>query len=79
MKSLLTTYNNIQIFKKKLKANRALELKQELVQKIRSRLDECSNLFVIRLYNERTDKLQMEDYARAGNNVNKIDLYFFLL
>jgi len=133
---------------KKLKGNRSLELKQELVKKIRSRLDECSNLFVIRLYNERTDKLQtvrsyfppskspyfffgknrimqlglertlaaeylssfskispylvgkmglmltnrlpqevlkyfnklqMEDYAQAGNNVNKIDLYIFLL
>jgi mRNA turnover protein 4 len=44
---------------KKLKANRGLELKQELVKKIRSRLDDCSNLFVIRLYNERTDKLQI--------------------
>jgi len=43
---------------KKLKANRGLELKQELVKKIRSRLDDCSNLFVIRLFNERTDKLQ---------------------
>jgi mRNA turnover protein 4 len=44
---------------KKLKGNRGLELKQELVKKIRSRFDECSNLFVIRLYNERTDKLQI--------------------
>jgi len=44
--------------KKKLKGNRGLELKQELVKKIRSRVDECSHLFVIRLYNERTDKLQ---------------------
>ena len=43
---------------KKLKGNRGLELKQELVKKIRKRLDDCSNLFVIRLYNERTDKLQ---------------------
>ena len=43
---------------KKLKGNRGLELKQQLVKKIRSRLDNCSNLFVIRLYNERTDKLQ---------------------
>ncbi|CAF0803324.1 unnamed protein product [Rotaria sordida] len=44
---------------KKLKTNRGLELKQELVKKIRSRLDQCSNLFVIRLYNERTEKLQI--------------------
>jgi hypothetical protein len=43
---------------KKLKPNRGLELKQELVKKNRSRLDQCSNLFVLRLYNERTDKLQ---------------------
>ena len=43
---------------KKLKSNRGLELKQELVKKIRSRLDECSNLFILRVYNERTDKLQ---------------------
>ena len=43
---------------KKLKSNRGLELKQELVKKIRSRLDHCSNVFVLRLYNERTDKLQ---------------------
>ena len=43
---------------KKLKGNRGLELKQELVKKIRTRLDECTNLFVIRLFNERTDKLQ---------------------
>ena len=43
---------------KKLKGNRGLELKQLLVKRIRSRLDDCSNLFVIRLYNERTDKLQ---------------------
>jgi len=39
---------------KKLKKNRGLELKQDLVKKIRSSLDECTNLFVIRLYNERT-------------------------
>jgi hypothetical protein len=25
------------------------------------------------------NKLQMEDYARAGNNVNKIGLHIFLL
>lgn len=43
---------------KKLKSHRGLEIKQELVKKIRSRLDQCSNLFVLRLYNERTDKLQ---------------------
>lgn len=43
---------------KKLKANRGLELKQDLVKKIRSKLDECTNLFVLRVYNERTDKLQ---------------------
>ncbi|CAF4533883.1 unnamed protein product [Rotaria sp. Silwood2] len=44
---------------KKLKTNRGLELKQELVKKIRSRLDQCSHLFVVRLYNERTEKLQI--------------------
>ncbi|CAF3433477.1 unnamed protein product, partial [Rotaria socialis] len=53
----ITTYNNIKIFKK-LKSNRDLELKQELVKNTRSHLYECSHLFVVLLYNEHTDKLQ---------------------
>jgi len=59
---------------KKLKANRGLELKQELVKKIRSHLDECSNIFVIRLYNERTDKLQT---VRAHFPRSESSFFFF--
>lgn len=59
---------------KKLKTNRGLELKQELVKKIRSRLDECSNIFVIRLYNERTDKLQT---VRAHFPPSESSYFFF--
>jgi mRNA turnover protein 4 len=59
---------------KKLKANRGLELKQELVKKIRSRLDDCSNLFVVRLYNERTDKLQT---VRAHFPPSESSYFFF--
>lgn len=59
---------------KKLKTNRGLELKQELVKKIRSRLDDCSNLFVIRLYNERTDKLQA---VRAHFPPSESSYFFF--
>jgi len=59
---------------KKLKKNRGLELKQELVKKIRSRLDECEHLFVIRLYNERTDKLQT---VRAHFPPSKSSYFFF--
>ena len=44
---------------KKLKQNRGLELKQDLVKKIRCRLDQCSNVFLLRVYNERTEKLQI--------------------
>ena len=43
---------------KKSKTNRGLQLKQDLVKKIRSRLDQTLNVFVLRLFNERTDKLQ---------------------
>jgi mRNA turnover protein 4 len=59
---------------KKLKTNRGLELKQELVKKIRSRLDECSHLFVVRLYNERTDKLQT---VRAHFPPSESSYFFF--
>jgi len=59
---------------KKLKANRGLELKQELVKKIRSRLDECSHLFVVRLFNERTDKLQA---VRAHFPRSESSYFFF--
>ncbi|CAF1226942.1 unnamed protein product [Adineta ricciae] len=59
---------------KKLKANRGLELKQELVKKIRTRLDECSHLFVVRLYNERTDKLQT---VRAHFPRSESSYFFF--
>ena len=59
---------------KKLKANRGLELKQELVKKIRSRLDECSHIFVVRLYNERTDKLQT---VRAHFPRSESSYFFF--
>ncbi|CAF0975310.1 unnamed protein product [Rotaria magnacalcarata] len=59
---------------KKLKANRGLELKQELVKKIRSRFDECSHLFVVRLYNERTEKLQT---VRAHFPPSESSFFFF--
>jgi len=59
---------------KKLKKNRGLELKQDLVKKIRSSLDECTNLFVIRLYNERTDKLQA---VRAHFPRSESSYFFF--
>lgn len=59
---------------KKLKGNRGLQLKQELVKKIRSSLDECTNLFVIRLYNERTDKLQS---VRARFPRSQSSYFFF--
>ncbi|UJR34296.1 hypothetical protein I4U23_021700 [Adineta vaga] len=59
---------------KKLKANRGLELKQDLVKKIRTRLDECSHLFVVRLYNERTDKLQT---VRAHFPRSESSYFFF--
>lgn len=59
---------------KKLKTNRSLELKQELVKKIRSRLDECSQLFVIRTYNERTEKLQA---VRAHFPPSESSYFFF--
>jgi len=59
---------------KKLKGNRGLELKQELVKKIRSRLDGCSHLFVVRLYNERTDKLQI---VRAHFPTSESSYFFF--
>ena len=59
---------------KKLKVNRGLEFKQALVKKIRSRLDECSHLFIIRLYNERTDKLQAVRAHFPPSNSS----YFFL-
>ncbi|CAF2065605.1 unnamed protein product [Rotaria magnacalcarata] len=69
----ITTYNNIKIFKKS-KSNRDLELKQELVKKIRSRLYECSHLFVVLLYNERTDKLQT---VRAHFAPSESSYFFF--
>ncbi|CAF4550314.1 unnamed protein product [Rotaria magnacalcarata] len=69
----ITTYNNIEIFKK-FKSNRDLELKQELVKKIRSRLYECSHLFVVLLYNERTDKLQT---VRAHFSPSESSYFFF--
>ncbi|CAF0991341.1 unnamed protein product [Adineta steineri] len=59
---------------KKLKTNRGLELKQELVKKIRTRLDDCSHLFVVRLYNERTDKLQT---VRAHFPPSESSYFFF--
>ena len=59
---------------KRLKGNRGLELKQQLVKKIRSRLDHCTNLFVIRLYNERTDKLQV---VRAHFPPSESSYFFF--
>ncbi|CAF3522484.1 unnamed protein product, partial [Rotaria socialis] len=69
----ITTYNNIKTFKK-LKSNRDLELKQELVKKIRSRLYECSHLFVVLLFNERTDKLQT---VRAHFAPSESSYFFF--
>jgi len=57
-----------------LKQNRGLELKQELVKKIRSRLDSCSHLFVLRLYNERNDKLQA---VRAHFPTSESSYFFF--
>lgn len=59
---------------KKLKTNRGLQLKQELVKKIRSRLDEKLNIFVVRLYNERTDKLQS---VRAHFPPSESSYFFF--
>jgi len=59
---------------KKLKQNRGLELKQELVKKIRTRLDSCSHLFVLRLYNERNDKLQA---VRAHFPPSESSYFFF--
>jgi len=59
---------------KKLKQRRGLESKQELVKRIRSRLDTCSNLFILRLYNERNDKLQS---VRAHFPPSESSYFFF--
>ena len=49
-------------------------LKQKFVRKIRSCLDHCTNIFVIRLYNERTDKLQA---IRAHFPPSESSYFFF--
>ncbi|CAF4885986.1 unnamed protein product [Rotaria socialis] len=69
----ITTYNNIKIFNK-LKSNRDLELEQELVKTNCSHLYECSHLFVVLLYNERTDKLQA---VRAHFAPSESSYFFF--